>query len=396
MSNDFHDPLTRTRLVGWINACLTKSWSRGWLERPSLAPEALWRKARKSFPSGCEFGGRSSADVADFAERVEVLCTSLQEEARLNPLGRTIAHGLLVRVIRQHLSLGLLWKNNPRLPRTQVTAPVLVVGQMRAGTTRLHRLLAADPALCSTRFCDSWNPLPVGVDLRPASGAVGLAIARRLHPRLDALHPFGATQPDEELGWLTAALSHCALEVQWHIPSYTAWSEERDAAPVYREYARILATDAAHHGNAASPRAMKVPQFAEDLPTLLQAFPDARVVVISRIDHEVLASAASLIANQMTVQSDSVDPRWIGTECRRKLKLRDDRVSAALTKWQGRLSKVDYDEFDRDWQGTIRRCYREIDLPCSREALQSMGRLMERSPDQQQRARHNPAAFGLN
>jgi hypothetical protein len=245
---------------------------------------------------------------------------------------------------------------------------------MRGGTTRVHRLLAADPAHSATRFCDSWHPLPPGrrPDLRPFWSALTLAFARRVDPWLDTIHPFGTTRPDEELGWLASALDHCAYEAQWRIPTFTHWSEARDPVPVYREFARIFATDAAHRGNADRPRVMKVPQFAEDLPTLLAQFPDARVVVARRDPADVVRSAASLLANQMAIQSDRADFAWIEEESRRKVALRAQRMDSTLARFTGPLASVDFDALDEDWEEAVGAIYSQLGLPLSPAALEAM------------------------
>ena len=366
-------PLARANLVERLNGWLESAWRAGLCSRPSLEPEALWAKARRSAPAAGEQGRRSAEDVADFRQRLEHLCAALEAEAALNPLGRTIAHGQLVRVLRQRLRLGALWERRPELLATRLAPPILVVGQMRGGTTRVHRLLAADPAHAATRFCDSWHPLPRGFpDPRPAYAAATLAFVRRLDPWLDTIHPFGTTRSDEELGWLAAALSPCAYEVQWRMPFFSRWSEARDSAPVYREFARILATDAAHRGNAERPRVMKVPQFAEDLPALLAQFADARVVVAHRDREAVVRSATSLVANQMAIQSDAADLAWIEAECRRKLALRETRMEEALGRFDPLLARVGFAELDHDWEGAIARIYGELGLTLSPAALATM------------------------
>ena len=377
-------PLARAPLVDRLNNWLESAWSAGLCSRPSLDPEALWAKACRHAPAAGEHRGRAAEDVADFRLRLERLCEALEGEAALNPLGRTIAHGQLVRVLRQRLRLGALWQRRPELLAMPLTPPILVVGQMRGGTTRIHRLLAADPAHAATRFCDSWHPLPRRFpDLRPVWAAAMLAFFRRLDPWLDTIHPFGTTRPDEELGWLAAALSPCAYEAQWRVPGFSRWSEARDGAPVYREFARILATDAAHRGNGARPRVMKVPQFAEDLDALLAQFPDARVVIARREAEDVVRSATSLVANQMAIQSDAADLGWIEAECRRKLALRATRIDEALARFAGPVARVDFEELDRDWVGAAAGLYRALGLSFSGEALAAM-RL------EQGRAAHGP------
>ena len=371
-------PLARAPLVGKTNHWLANAWRRGWASRPSLDPEALWRKAALAASHGSETGGRSDTDVADFRLRLARLCESLEQEAALNPLGLTLAHGQLVRAIRHRLELGALWRKRPDLAQHPIAPPIIVVGHMRAGTTRVHRLLASDPAHAGTRFCDSWHPVPprsrFGPELRPLWSAGSLFLARRMNPWLDAIHPFGVTRPDEELGWLAAALDHCAYEAQWCIPAFTRWSEARDAGPIYREFARILRTDAAIRRNGTRPRVLKVPQFAEDMPALLARFPDARVVRTRRDHDDVAASAVSLIANQMAIQSDAADLAWIAAEADRKIALREARMDAALKGFTGLQAEVTFAQLDHDWEGALARAYAALDLPLTNEALAAMHR----------------------
>lgn len=365
-------PLERAALVDRLNHWLQKAWAKGLADCPSLDPEALWAKAICKAPATGETGGRTTEDVADFQQRLKKLCAALEAEASLNPIGRTIAHGQLVRVIRQRLDLGELWLRRPDLPTMSLAPPILVIGQMRGGTTRVHRLLAADPGHAATRFCDSWNPVPRSPDLRRLRSAAALFGARLLDPWLDSIHPFGTARPDEEIGWLAASLHHNTYEAQWRIPAFTRWSEVRDPSAVYREFARILATDAAHHGNGNIPRVIKVPQFAEDLRTLLDIFPNARVIVCRRDHEEVFASTTSFIGNQMAIQSDAADMDWIETEWRRKIALREGRIAEALADFSGPIAEVDYAALDANWETEMAIAYRALDLDLTDGALAAM------------------------
>ena len=371
--------LARAPMVERADAFFRTAWDRGWIDRVGVDPVALWAQAAEKEDISGEGAGRSDADIRDFRERLDALCNSLQNEARLNSLGIAFAYGQLMRALRQRLALGNLWRDRPEILEQELAPPIIVVGQMRSGTTRVHRLLAADPAIAATRFCDSWNPVPRTPDTRPAWSALSLVCARMLDPWIDSIHPFGVTRPDEELGWLASALDHCAYEAQWHIPSFTRFSEERDPAPVYREFSRILRTDADFHGNAGLPRVLKVPQFAEDLPALLRQFPDARVVLTRRCDDDTAASAASLVANQMTIQSDDVDMAWIEAEVVRKIKLREKRIESALSDFHGPLSIVQFEELNEDWRSAIRRTYAELGFDLSPEAMVAMSKEQKRA-----------------
>lgn len=359
------------------------SWRSGLSPKPPLEPDFLWRKGSAGFDSADESGGRDPADVADFRERLAALCAALREEAQLNSLGHAMAYGQLRNAIRTRHALGRLWREEPGIATIPIAPPIIVVGQMRSGTTRLHRLLAADPAHAFTRLCNSIEPAPRSPDTRPLRCAAGLAVARRINPWIDTLHPFGSTRPDEELGWLGATLNHCVYEAQYRIPSFAALSEAREAAPVYREFARMLRTDAAVMGNAARPRVLKCPQYSEDLAALLTQFPDASVVVTHRDRDAVLASTVSVVAGQMTYQSDHASLSEIEREWARKLDLREVRMAAALANLAAPPVHVEFAELEQDWSAAVRRIYTALGRELTPRALAAMEReqaAAERSP----------------
>ena len=375
-------PLARGRRASQANAFLEKAWARGWLPPPVLDPQAIRAVAARSFGAraeAAEHGGRSAEDVADFRERLARICASLVAEADLNPLGQAMAFGQLMRVVKNRLALGDKWHRRPELLAAELAPPIIVIGHMRSGTTRIHKLLAADPAFSHTRYCDAYHPVPSRLGLGRAASALELALLGVLNPWMQSIHPMAPTAVEEELAWISAALHHSIYESQWHIPSYSAWSEARDPAPIYREFLRMFRADAARRGLADKPRVLKVPAFAEDLATLLALLPGARLVLASR-DHEaVLKSAVSLSANQMAIQSDSCDLAAIEALWRHKITLREERIAAALREWQGPVARLSFDELNADWEGAMRACYRQLGLVLTPEALRAMRKVMAAS-----------------
>ncbi|BDI61613.1 sulfotransferase [Qipengyuania nanhaisediminis] len=368
-------PLARSPLADRASAFLGRAWDRGWLPEPSLDPDELWQAARKRHgprADTAEHAGRSAEDVSDFRERLERLAASVRDEAALNPLGKTMAWGQLSRAVSNRLALGALWAERPALLETALAPPILVIGHMRSGTTRIHRLLAADPAHAHTRYCDAFHPAETSIWARRAKSAAELAMLGALNPWLQAIHPMGASAPEEELGWISAALHHSIYETQWHIRSFSAWSEARDPAPIYREFARILGTDAALRGNASLPRVMKVPAFAEDLPVLLDRFPEARVVIAERDLEAVHRSAVSLSANQMAVQSDECDLARIEALWHHKIALREKRLASALADWSGKTARLSFASLNEDWESAIASAYGQLGLDFTPRALAAM------------------------
>lgn len=368
-------PLARSPLAERASALLGSAWEKGRLPEPSLDPDAMWHIAAQPIGEAAddaEHAGRTAQEAADFRERLERLSAAVREEADLNPLGRAMAHGQLVRVVRNRLRLGTLWAKRPEMARTPLAPPIIVIGHMRSGTTRIHKLLAADPAHSHTRYCDAYHPVPSRFGMNRAKSALDLALLGALNPWLQSIHPMAPARAEEELAWISAALHHSIYESQWHIPSYSAWSEARDPVSIYREFARMLRTDAAHRGNAHRPRVMKVPAFAEDLATLLAEFPDARLVIAQREREAVLKSAVSLAANQMAIQSDSCDLARIEALWRHKIELREARMAEALAGWRGPIARLGFDALSADWEAEMRRTYAELGLDLTPPALAAM------------------------
>lgn len=371
--------LARSKLAERSNAFLCKAWAKGWLPPPDLDPKALWAQAIRTHGADAEHSGRSPEDVADFRERLDRLSAAVEAEADLNPLGRAMAWGQLSRVVKNRLAFGALWRRRPELLETPLAPPIIVIGHMRSGTTRIHKLLAADPAHSHTRYCDAYHPVPAPIGMNRVKSAVEIAMLGALNPWLQSIHPMAPAEVEEELAWIAGALNHSIYESQWHIPSYSSWSETRDPSPIYREFARILRTDAANRGLADKPRVLKVPAFSEDLATLLTQFPDARLVMAQRDQEAVLRSAVSLAANQMAVQCDSCDLASIEAFWRQKIKLREERVAAALADWRGPMACLSFDALNDNWEREIAGTYRELGLDLTDAALANMCARMAQS-----------------
>ncbi|MEO1489864.1 MAG: sulfotransferase [Pseudomonadota bacterium] len=381
-------PLARSPRIEKLSAFLERAWDKGWMPPPVLDADELWAIAAKRYASEAEFGGRREEDAADFRLRLERLTKAAREEADLNALGRTMAHGQLVRTIKHRLALGALWNKQPELLTTPLAPPIIIIGHMRSGTTRIHKLLAADPAHSHTRYCDAFHPVPARPDLRLAKGAAEIALLSSLNPWLQSIHPIASSAVEEELGWLAGALNHSIYEAQWHIPSYSAFSEARAAGPVYAEFKRLLQTDAAHRGNAHRPRVLKVPVFSENLPELLAEFPEARIIVAHRSKEAVHKSAVSLVANQMAVQSDSAQLSWIEAEWHRKIAMRDARREAALASWAGPIAHLEFDALNADWEAAISAAYKELGIALSDKALRAMRAMMAKADSRSAHAAH--------
>ena len=361
-----------------LNALLEQAWRRGWLPRPVLDADVLIAAARRR--TGLETLGEDRG----WLDRLQILTQALHDEARLTSLGQVIAYGQLVAALANRARMHALWKRHPEILDRPVRAPIVVLGQMRSGSTRVQRLLACDPRLAHTRFFESWNPVPAWarlgpVDDRRARGWLALRVARWLNPEFDIIHPTGTGQPDEEIGFHNIAIFGAAFEAQWRVPGFAAACETMDTRPVYAEFRRLLQTVAwLRRERGDRPWILKVPQMTQDLDSVLATFPDARLVCLDRPAAALVASSASLVRNQMQVQSNAVDPHWIGREWLRKVQLRQRRTADARNRFDGPQIDVTFDEIGADWRGTMRRVYGMLGMPLLPEVEARMERYLAR------------------
>lgn len=367
-----------SRRISFVNRALLGVWRTGVAEMPSLSPSVIIAKAH------AKVGDVSTGFPGGWKDRLIRLTSELAANAALTPLGRTIAHGQLVGAASTMLRMQKLWEQHPEIGEVPIVRPVVIAGQMRSGTTRLHRLLACDDRFRYTRFYESWTPLPSGgphaiLDDRRWRARAALGFAHLFDPGFRRRHPTHALAPDEEIGLFGPLMMPAAFEVQWRIPAFVRHCETIDTVPVYKLFRRMLQTIAWLRRTADDrPWILKVPQFSEDLASLLAVFPDARIIRTERRADDILASSVGLVRSQMALQSASVDCRWIESEWRRKLALRQARLASALARHSGPAITLEYERIDSDWRSALADLYRMLGMPFTEGAAARMAEYQSR------------------
>ena len=356
---------------------------------------------------------RRETGLDDFGDRwferpLGVLLEAIHREARLNAAGEVAAAGQFHHVLRDRLLTQMWFERHPEILARPIPHPVVIVGPMRSGTTRLHRLLAADRRFAHLRSFETISPVPrpgfeevMGGrkgDFRPKLASRIMKVARIANPRTLSIHPTGPFEPEEELGLLVASLWGMKHEAQWTIPSYGRWCEAEDATPAYRHMANLLRLVGwSQQESSLRPWILKTPQHMLDLGALLKVFPDARLIFTHRDPRQVVGSAASLAWNQTILYSDHADPPTVGAEWLRKTALMVERMMDARKGLpKHRIIDVQYDDMDRDWRGTMGRVYRFLGLEMD-SAIPGMERYMARSLALKRKPhRYNLSDFGLS
>ena len=396
-------PATDFRPLGLrlLNTLFPRVWNAGVLPYPDLQESTLDAMAIKST-------GLSDFGDDSFARRqLRELLPALESEAQLNPMGRVIAHGTLLKSLKERLWAQDLFKRHPEILERPLAPPIVVIGQMRSGTTRLQRLLGQDPRFAALRLYESMSPVPWPSSQRnpkrdPRVGYTQRAFAflNYINPGIAATHPTGALEIDEELGLLDASFTGAAIEAQRRVPSFARYCEATDQTPAYQHLRRLLQLASWFRGqDPATPFVLKMPQHMQDLPALMAVFPDAKLVFIHRDPAAVLGSSASMVWNQMVVQSDSVDPHWIGAEWLHKAHHRA-AVTAALRPKLAAAQQIDvrFADMNADWVAVMRRIYDFLGVPFDATAHAAMAAYLARAAREHRHDEHRYTLedFGLD
>ena len=390
-------PPRRTRFIDLMNTAMALGRRTGLADTPVLEKEALLAKARA-------FTGLDDFGDPWFERPLEVLLGAINAEARLNEAGEWTAAKQIVKILADRAWAEQWFERHPEILARPMPHPVIVVGPMRSGTTRMHRLLAADHRFTHMRSFETISPVPRpgfvhgGPDFRVTLAARIARLARLANPRTLTIHPTGPMEAEEELGLLVNSFWSTKHDAMWWVPSYGRWCEAQDPTPAYLQMVRLLKLVGwSQQASSLRPWVLKTPQHMFDLPVLMKIFPDARLIFTHRDPLAVVGSAASLAWNQTIIYSDHADPHAIGEEWLRKTALQIERMRAARENIPAdRQIDVHYEDMERDWRGTMARVYgflgRELEpaLPAM-EAYQQRAAALKRRPHE-----YSLEEFGLS
>ena len=365
------------------------------LDLPSLDPDSIARAARRR--AGLDdFGGPG------WREALEVLCLSLELEARLTTFGRMALRAQLVGALETRLRLIHWAARHPEVRDEVIERPWVVVGLPRTGTTLLSLLLGLDPAVRPLLAWEAASPVPPpdlaghAEDPRIAQNAKQTAQLEALNPAILAMHPMGATLPTECVSLLFLDLRSLLIETQGFVPSYGRWLQDADMGGAYAMHR--LALQVLQSRMPTETWSLKTPQHLWSLDALLETYPDARIVWTHRDPARVVPSTASLNLSLQRLNSSRGDPLEVGADWNDKLHLAVSRGIAFDEARDGAewCAHLQYAELMADPIAAVRGLYARFgDEVSPLHARRMEAWMRDRPQDVHGRHRYELADFGL-
>ena len=187
-------------------------------------------------------------DDRGFEERLDLLLSGLREEAGLSAFGVLSNHTLLVSLLRSRLLIQDLLDRHPEILEIPITAPIVIVGLPRTGTTHLHNLISADPALRSLPYWESLEPV-LRPSEQPAPGEPDPRIARTqlavdmidaAMPLFKRMHEMTVDHVHEEIQLLAIDFSSMLFETMALMPTWRDYYLTHDQTPHYEYLKQVL------------------------------------------------------------------------------------------------------------------------------------------------------------
>jgi hypothetical protein len=323
----------------------------------------------------------------DFVHRLDVLCRAMRDEGGFNGAGVLQQHTFLVGLLKNRLLIEDLVRRHPEILDERIEAPIIICGLPRTGTTHLHNLMSADPALRSLPYWESLEPVlaererpaPGEPDPRLARTDMALSFLNTAMPYFNRMHEMTVDHTHEEIQLLAIDFSTMLMETTAPMPTWRDYYLSHDQRRSYAYLVKVLKVLQWLRGGTRW--VLKSPQHLEQFPALRETFPDATYVVTHRDPVSVTASMVMMLAYSARLTRDKVDVVGIGTYWADRLVRMlhacaedHDVLPAAQT------IDVHFDEFMADDMAMVGRVYELAGQPMDDASNAAMAAFMDAHP----------------
>ncbi len=360
---------------------------------PSLEPDVIVSAAVKA-------AGSDDLGSDSYREPLERYLAAARDEAQLNTFGRLGVRGMLERALTNRIKLSAWAKAHPEIRDERIERPWVIVGLPRTGSSLLSNLLGLDPLARAPLHWEAADLIPPA-DLETAATDPRIAENQRevdqlhaLNPPFAFMHPTGAMLAQECVAFFMYDVRTLGVETQAFVPSYGRWLARCDMAPAYAQHK--LALQALQAAQPTERWILKTPNHLWSLSTLLDTYPDARIIWTHRDPGPVVTSLASLVNTLQRMFTTRSDPRPVAEDWKTKL---GSALATGMTfdddARDGWCFHMHYKDLVADPIGTVRRIHDHFGQAISPLHERRMQAWMNRpSPSAAGLHAYDPADFG--
>lgn len=347
------------------------------LESFNLSPDSLKREASNRAGGLTDFADDAKNTLEEALRR---LSHALETESALAPVGRFLIREQLVMWLENRLRLVALHRQDAHLA-DRVRKPIFVTGMPRSGTTFLHNLLSQDEE--NFRIPYHWEiirPLPrptstIERDLRIFVQAMKMGVYRFLAPNFASVHPITATMAEECMPILAVAMLTLQFNTLSNVTSYNDWLMTMDQSEAFRWHRKTLS--ALTSPEESRRWLLKAPWHLNHLDTIVDTYPDLKIVFTHRDATGMLSSLSSLHARLYGIVSDVVDLKAIGNYQRWQWNVVLERFLSARAKARAKgldtnFVDLSFKDLTEDPIREVRKIYKFLEMELSPRTVAKM------------------------
>lgn len=339
--------------------------------------------------AACAAAGLTDFGDTHFLQGLTCFVNDLPEHAQLNDIGAQMVYGGIINLLVNRLRYVRDIRLHPEILDEKIVKPIVILGLPRTGTTKLQRVMSADPQVQRLDYWRQINPAPFP-DEMPGNpkGRIeaALAVEHLLTTRFPgwmARHPTEAMEPDEELHLMQGSFECIVSWLFARCPNYYQHIMQCDQRPMYRHlHAQMQYLQWQDGGGRGRPWIMKSPCHTGSVDALLAVFPDAVLVHCHRDIQKILPSIAALIEEARRIHSDHCDRKVLGDDMLDYWGRSVDRyMQFRETLPEGQILDLQFEEVVNDVIGSIERIYAKAGRTVTPEAVTAFNEYEARRPD---------------
>jgi hypothetical protein len=240
-----------------------------------------------------DFGGDS------WREGLAILIDTIESRSDLQPSGIDFFCGMVVDALWNRLRVIDYAKQHPEVKRGQISKPIFILGMPRTGTTVASYLLAEDPNHRSLLHWEAGDTVPPATTatLSTDPRCIAKKAEREVLERMIKASGQGishweeADGPTECIFVMNQDFKALCWDAWMVTPRYSDWLLQTDMHSAYAYHKLVLQI---LQSKAPGTWSLKMPSHAVYIDTLLDTYPDARLIWAHRDPYRATASLCSI------------------------------------------------------------------------------------------------------